>query len=119
MTNTCFHKNKNHSDYNLKTIREDRQKAEESFVKQPRYLWMQHVRKAGGTTLCMTLRLNQMGLIRSHQKRHKYDERQTCQIRSLCFDCDVKKEMERMRKVNPTSTPDLSSMVKRVMDNEN
>ena len=118
MTNTCFHKN-NHSEHDLKTIREDRQKAEESFVRQSGYLWMQHVRKAGGTTLGMTLRLNQMGLIRSHQKRHKYGKRQTCQIRSLCFDCDVKKKMERMRKVNPTSTPDLSSMVKRVMDNEN
>jgi len=88
-------------------------------VRQSGYLWMQHARKAGGTTLCMTLHLNQMGLIRSRKEIHKYGERQTCQIRRLCYDCNIKKKMKKMRKANAIFTPNLPSMVKRVMDMEN
>lgn len=103
-------------EYDRKAIREDRRMAEEAFVRQSGYLWMQHARKAGGTTLCMILRLNQMGLIRSHTAIHKYGKRETCQIGKLCFNCSVKKKMKIMRKRNSTLTPNLSSMLIRVMD---
>jgi len=55
------------------------------------YLWMQHSRKAGGTTLCMTLRLNSKGLVRVTANQFNITEkRTTCQLLTLCGDCDVK-----------------------------
>ena len=51
------------------------------------YLWMQHSRKAGGTTLCMTLRANLEGLVRIGAVA-KAPPRKTCQIASLRYDSD-------------------------------
>eukprot|EP00550_Attheya_septentrionalis_P007161 CAMPEP_0198285632 /NCGR_PEP_ID=MMETSP1449-20131203/4874_1 /TAXON_ID=420275 /ORGANISM="Attheya septentrionalis, Strain CCMP2084" /LENGTH=364 /DNA_ID=CAMNT_0043983113 /DNA_START=156 /DNA_END=1247 /DNA_ORIENTATION=- len=59
---------------------------------QQGYLWMQHSRKAGGTTLCMNLRLNIYGLVQLHAKDHVTASRETCQILAFCSDCDVKKK---------------------------
>jgi len=66
------------------------------------YLWLQHARKAGGTTLCMTLRDNTKGLIRaSAEDFTTLQERETCQITSLCSDCDLKKRFPYQESLEP------------------
>ena len=52
-------------------------------------LWIQHARKAGGTTLCMLLRLNTFGLIHTRQGQFHMPPRETCQIKQFCIDCDL------------------------------
>ena len=49
---------------NITTTVLKRYTAEEFWRNQRGNIYMQHSRKAGGTTLCMTLRLNSKGLIR-------------------------------------------------------
>jgi len=71
---------------------------------------MQHSIKAGGTTLCMTLRLNMYGLIWSNQcKRKAPPIRKTCQICDFCCDCNLKEKSD-------YSISSLSSMEKHAMD---
>ena len=72
---------------------EQRKVAEALFVRQEGKLWMQHARKAGGTTLCMLLRLNQHGLIRAKPNYWDMPHRETCQIARFCVDCDLTKAL--------------------------
>lgn len=72
---------------------EQRKVAEALFVRQEGKLWMQHARKAGGTTLCMLLRLNQHGLIRAKPNYWGMPHRETCQITRFCVDCDLTKTL--------------------------
>jgi hypothetical protein len=66
--------------------------AEALWVQDRGYMWMQHSRKAGGTSLCMLLRQNSEGLIRV-QHRLNNEPRVTCQLVKLCgSDCNVKKK---------------------------
>jgi hypothetical protein len=82
-------------------------RAETLWKNQQGYLWMQHSRKAGGTTLCMNIRLNMYGLVQLHAKDHKAGVRKTCQIVDFCRDCDVKKNY---------TVAALPGMVRSVMD---
>lgn len=50
---------------------------------------MQHSRKAGGTTLCMTLRLNKNGLIKDKSSHWTMPRRETCQLKKFCAECDI------------------------------
>mmetsp|Transcript_18953 Transcript_18953/g.24388 ORF Transcript_18953/g.24388 Transcript_18953/m.24388 type:complete len:379 (-) Transcript_18953:205-1341(-) len=67
-------------------------RAETLWKNQQGYLWMQHSRKAGGTTLCMNLRLNIYGLVQLHAKDHVTAKRETCQMCNFCDCCDVKRK---------------------------
>lgn len=64
--------------------------AEDSWKQSQGYLWMQHARKAGGTTLCMTLRLNIYGLVQVRKENHDLPARETCQMTDFCNDCNLK-----------------------------
>ena len=66
----------------------------EALWKQGRgYLWMQHSRKAGGTTLCMDLRMNRFGLMQMSHADQQVPTRETCQVLGLCgSDCNYKKQ---------------------------
>ena len=63
--------------------------AEEFWLQQRGMIYMQHSRKAGGTTLCMTLRLNRHGLIHQSNAEWTFGQRQTCQLCSFCCDCNL------------------------------
>lgn len=64
-----------------------RQIAERFWLQQQGVIYMQHSRKAGGTTLCMLLRMNRRGLV--FDDRHPL-ERKTCQLVDFCVDsCDL------------------------------
>lgn len=98
-------------------------KAEQIWLRNEGYLWLQHSRKAAGTTLCMTIRQNQFGLIRAgeqnnignHQNRKKKKNRhqqsqqqvvlprQTCQIKDICIDCNYKTKYESFYKKHKLS----------------
>mmetsp|Transcript_33291 Transcript_33291/g.72025 ORF Transcript_33291/g.72025 Transcript_33291/m.72025 type:complete len:367 (+) Transcript_33291:248-1348(+) len=68
-----------------------RLEAERRWLAQNGYLYMQHSRKAGGTTLCMLLRHNSKGLVRTQATGWDAEKRrETCQIISLCSDCNYK-----------------------------
>jgi hypothetical protein len=84
-------------------------RAETLWKNQQGYLWMQHSRKAGGTTLCMNLRLNIYGLVQLHAKDHVTAKRETCQIHDFCIDCNVKKK-------RGYSVAKLPDMVRGAMD---
>lgn len=86
-----------------------RLRAERLWKNQQGYLWMQHSRKAGGTTLCMKLRLNIYGLVQLHAKDHVSGARETCQMCNFCCDCDVKKKIG-------YSVATLPGMVRKAMD---
>ena len=81
--------------------------AEQNWRRRKGYLWMQHNRRAGGTTLCMNLRMNMMGLVQSRvgQLTDLPKHRETCQLcevtmptstqgeqqkQSFCCDCNAK-----------------------------
>jgi len=64
--------------------------AQEAWLNGSGFLWMQHSRKAGGTSLCMMLRDNQMGLVQMNQTFDMEMKRRTCQIKDFCFNCNVK-----------------------------
>lgn len=66
-----------------------RKDAERLWNDQQGLMWMQHARKAGGTTLCMTLRYNAVGLV-VHERTELPTKRETCQIGQFCFNCDLK-----------------------------
>jgi len=68
---------------------QQRQVAEAFFKRQEGKIWIQHSRKAGGTTLCMLLRLNEHGLIRARPHHWTMPKRETCQIPTFCVDCDL------------------------------
>lgn len=68
---------------------EQRQLAESLWLRQQGKLWMSHSRKAGGTTLCMSLRLNTGGLIHANAQHWTMPKRQTCQIMDFCPECDL------------------------------
>lgn len=80
--------------YKQMKVKEQRQIAEAFWLRQEGKLWMQHSRKGGGTTLCMRLRLNQNGLMKTRPKQWNMPERETCQIRDLCTDCDLTKRKD-------------------------
>jgi hypothetical protein len=63
--------------------------AEEFWLQQRGVLYMQHSRKAGGTTLCMTLRLNRNGLIHQYNAEWVFSRRETCQLCTFCCDCNL------------------------------
>jgi len=63
--------------------------AERFWQNQHGKVWMQHSRKAGGTTLCMLLRLNSFGLIKTRHLHWRMPQRETCQINKFCADCDL------------------------------
>ena len=73
------------------SVDEQKAVAEHFWLSQSGYLYMQHSRKAGGTTLCMQLRLNTHGLIKLNDKDWETGTRQTCQICALCCDCNYLK----------------------------
>lgn len=66
-----------------------KEQAQEAWLNGSGYLWLQHSRKAGGTSLCMMLRDNEMGLVRMNQTIINL-KRKTCQIEDFCFNCNVK-----------------------------
>ena len=76
---------------------EQRRIAEAFFLRQEGKVWMQHARKAGGTSLCMLLRLNSHGLIRSQPKHWNMPHRETCQITNFCIDCDLTNPVHHLR----------------------
>jgi len=70
--------------------RKKRYLAEEFWLQQQGVIYIQHSRKAGGTTLCMTLRSNMQGLIHDETKQPDTNPKwETCQIRSFCSDCNL------------------------------
>lgn len=68
---------------------QQRQLAESFWLKQRGKLWMSHSRKAGGTTLCMSLHLNERGLVQSNAEQWQMPRRKTCQIMNFCPECDL------------------------------
>lgn len=89
-------------------IRNQTRAAEQVWKEGKGYLWLQHARKAGGTTLCMTLRANAKGLIQTRPLGATPMERETCQIMSLCTDCDLKTKF-------PNHQPSLEPIVRNAM----
>lgn len=69
--------------------------AEQAWKQRRGYLWLQHARKAGGTSLCMTLRDNTKGLITAASSDHEPPlKRESCQIFKLCgIDCNLKQTL--------------------------
>lgn len=78
----------NDTTYARLTVEEQKAVAEHFWLSQSGYLYMQHSRKAGGTTLCMQLRLNTHGLVKLTDKDWETGMRKTCQICTLCCDCN-------------------------------
>lgn len=59
------------------------------------YLWLQHARKAGGTSLCMILRDNAKGLVKVTPSDFANQiQWQTCQLVKFCSDCNLKKRFK-------------------------